>query len=114
MRTIIVALCFLGAVQSAGAGEAFISQPGAHSFLSAPEALLSTGHQSHVNLATPLALAALIPQPTSVDPRVNASYVSQVGTNNLAVVAQSGGGNLSSIVQRGVGNQAIVNQMRGH
>jgi hypothetical protein len=58
-------------------------------------------------------LAAIVPGPTSVDPRVNASYISQTGTNNFAAVVQSGGGNLSSIAQRGVGNQAIVTQTRG-
>ncbi|GAB1717135.1 MAG: hypothetical protein NTAFB05_21770 [Nitrobacter sp.] len=113
MRTIIGVLCFFAAVQSAVAGEAFISQPNAHSFLLAPEALLSAGHSSHANLAVPLALAAIAPTSAAVDPRVNASYISQAGTNNFAAVVQSGGGNLSLIVQRGAGNQAIVTQTRG-
>lgn len=113
MRIIIGAVCFFAAVQSAGAGEAFITQPNARSFLTAPEALLSAYSSSRTSLAAPLALNANVPRPTSIDPRVNASYVSQVGTNNLVAVVQSGGGNLSSIVQRGVGNQAIVTQTRG-
>jgi hypothetical protein len=113
MRIIIGALCFFAVVQSAVAGEAFISQANTHRVLLAPEALLSAGSRLSANLATPLALAAMAPQPTSIDPRVNASYVSQTGTNNFAAVVQSGGGNLSSIVQRGVGNQAIVTQSRG-
>jgi hypothetical protein len=100
----------MAAAQSATAAEAFIAQPSAHSALAAPEALLSRYAAFHPGVATPLAPITNLPQPTSIDPRMNASYISQSGTNNFAAVAQSGGGNLSVVVQHGTGNQAIVSQ----
>lgn len=110
---VISGIIWVTAVQSAVAGEAFVPQAARNSLAS--YAMSSSGLPILTNtLATPIPLSSVKPvaAPASIDPRINASFVAQAGTNNFAAVAQSGGGNLSSIVQHGVGNQAVVTQTR--
>jgi hypothetical protein len=110
---LIVALLMLPASASS-AREAFIPQLSAAKSVSGEiqKQGIAARMPAASAVATPLSLSALKPVGLSTANQMNTSYVTQQGTNNLAVVSQTGSRNLSSIVQNGTGNQAIVTQRR--
>jgi len=113
MRACLVVIFSALMVSASFANEAFVTQITGKRFdAGATSSHAGAGAVLPLRVALPLALSAVKSMATATSDPMNASYLSQVGTNNATTVGQTGGYNLSVVMQTGFGNRAVVIQRR--